>query len=135
MKAIRRDCIKYQINNDDSQTCELPMTATTQSEERYHAPEIANRSIYYKSYHINPSSFSYNISDSWSLAATILNIMDDKNIDKWNKLNFKNNLLSIVQGVKKENTNLSSVLSRSLDVDFSNRLHFAIALQELERQN
>ncbi|OMJ86884.1 hypothetical protein SteCoe_11520 [Stentor coeruleus] len=96
--------------------------------KRYLAPEIAYKQEYCKKYSINENEFSYNVSDAWSLAACILNLLTDQNADKWNGLNFTESLNKIVNSLVKENDKLKEILLRSLENNMQSRLKFNEAL-------
>lgn len=122
---------EYEKSLEEGETIRFPNIKLTQLEERYCAPEIIRQNDYCKKFCINQQLFSYYISDSWSLAATVLNIIDDKNIDKWNTLNFAKSLIRIIGANIKNNPKFLLALSRSLEIEFNLRCPFTVALQEL----
>ncbi|OMJ67228.1 hypothetical protein SteCoe_35671 [Stentor coeruleus] len=108
----------------------LQINLSEDENKRLMPPEYANPEYYRKSFPNKFGNSNVEKSEIWSASACALNMITDQHVDKWNNINFKKNLLSVVnKSISEEFSKLKNELLINLELDYDQRRNLNEAIE------
>lgn len=117
------------FDEDESQSIFL----NNEENKRFSPPELAYKEYYRVRFPAIGNKFDVGASEIWSASACTLNFITDKNVDKWNNINFESTLFRTINNciTHLEFSKLKNELLKNLSLDYRERRNLNEAINSL----